>query len=223
MKTNPMSRLACLALAWAVPASLGAQVRERLEVRINNAARFDGRLLDEAERVVHAILWGAGVRVETTFCPESEPARSACTEGPFGPAEVLVNLLPCEATPLGGREDSLGVTLLGEGASRSTVYVFRPAIERLLAGDARGQSLRAVVVGHAIAHELGHLLLASPEHAISGIMSTRWGTQAVTLAAMGGLHFSKEQSRRLQEAIRERTPDASARPAVIGAPLRARP
>jgi hypothetical protein len=51
------------------------------------------------------------------------------------------------------------------------------------------------VLGHAVAHELGHLLLGSNSHSRSGIMSGRWSSEELKRAAKGDLLFTPEQAR----------------------------
>jgi len=50
-----------------------------------------------------------------------------------------------------------------------------------------------VVLGAAIAHELGHLLLPPPSHSETGVMSPRLGCRELRLAARGELRFTADQ------------------------------
>jgi hypothetical protein len=56
----------------------------------------------------------------------------------------------------------------------------------------------AVVLGNVIAHELGHLLLESPDHAVSGVMSEPLD---LSRAAQGVLGFHDYQVRRLTQRL----------------------
>jgi len=58
----------------------------------------------------------------------------------------------------------------------------------------------ANILGNVMAHELGHLLLGSNSHALSGIMKARWENEELERIAKGGLFFTIEQA----ELIRER-------------------
>ena len=60
----------------------------------------------------------------------------------------------------------------------------------------------AVVLGAAMAHELGHLLLPSPSHTASGVMSPRLTCRELKQAARGELHFTAEQVRALRRSNR---------------------
>ena len=51
------------------------------------------------------------------------------------------------------------------------------------------------VLGHAMAHELGHLLLGSNSHSSTGIMSGKWRAEELKRAAKGDLLFTPQQAR----------------------------
>jgi hypothetical protein len=55
----------------------------------------------------------------------------------------------------------------------------------------------SVVLGAAMAHELGHLLLPPPSHSGTGVMSPRLGCRELGLAARGELRFTPDQGRAL--------------------------
>jgi hypothetical protein len=65
---------------------------------------------------------------------------------------------------------------------------------------------RAAVLGHLMAHELGHLLLASPTHSSKGIMRPRWSEADLRLAMSGGLLFNAKQAKRMASNVRARAP-----------------
>jgi hypothetical protein len=58
----------------------------------------------------------------------------------------------------------------------------------------------AQVLGHVMAHELGHLLLPHGSHAKSGIMTAEWDRKQIEQIGRGWLSFTREQ----EEAIRAR-------------------
>ena len=63
--------------------------------------------------------------------------------------------------------------------------------DRVLALTARGgQCSEAVLLGHAIAHELGHLLLGTSAHARYRLMAGRWRNTDLDRASVGLLLFS---------------------------------
>ncbi|MDQ2777177.1 MAG: hypothetical protein M3Y57_19995 [Acidobacteriota bacterium] len=78
------------------------------------------------------------------------------------------------------------------GAHASIFY------DRVEAMARTASTARYVVLGYAIAHELGHVLLRSNEHSQGGLMQTRWSLATWRLASEGLLSFLPEQL----EAIR---------------------
>lgn len=46
-----------------------------------------------------------------------------------------------------------------------------------------------IVLAHAMAHEIGHLLLPSADHAVLGLMRASWDAEAFLSAARGDLRF----------------------------------
>ena len=51
-----------------------------------------------------------------------------------------------------------------------------------------------IILGHAMAHELGHLLLRSMEHSQTGIIGSRWGKEELRLSETGRLLFTTGQA-----------------------------
>ena len=55
------------------------------------------------------------------------------------------------------------------------------------------------VLGHAMAHELGHLLLGSNSHSSAGIMSGKWRAEELKHAAKGDLLFTAQQAKMIHD------------------------
>ncbi len=52
-----------------------------------------------------------------------------------------------------------------------------------------------------MAHELGHLLLGSNSHSLTGLMGANWRTVDLIHMEQGGLAFSEEQSRKMKATL----------------------
>jgi hypothetical protein len=61
-----------------------------------------------------------------------------------------------------------------------------------------------VLLGHTIAHEIGHLLLGTNSHAKVGVMRPRWGDREVRLASTGLLVFTEAEARWMQAQVARR-------------------
>ena len=62
----------------------------------------------------------------------------------------------------------------------------------------------AVILGHMLAHELGHLLLGLGSHSSRGIMRIPWREKQLKLAEMGGFTFSAKQAKAMRADVRRR-------------------
>ena len=58
-----------------------------------------------------------------------------------------------------------------------------------------------VIVGHAIAHELGHVLLGSTEHTSGGLMQGCWTPASWRLASAGLLAFDRPDRKRIRAGL----------------------
>jgi hypothetical protein len=60
------------------------------------------------------------------------------------------------------------------------------------------------ILGHIMAHEIGHLLLPGGRHSVSGIMKARWRSNDWSLVCQGKLNFAPKQSRFLRAELLRR-------------------
>lgn len=58
-----------------------------------------------------------------------------------------------------------------------------------------------IILGHIMAHEIGHVLLHSSEHAKSGLMQSQLGWASWRLASRGLLLFRREEAERMKEDL----------------------
>jgi hypothetical protein len=83
-------------------------------------------------------------------------------------------------------------------------YVFSDLINSYLQHfTIQGKGAYGIVLGHAIAHELGHLLIPGDAHG-NGIMRPYWGFGEWQLALQGLLLFDQGHARALREALQAR-------------------
>ena len=93
---------------------------------------------------------------------------------------------------------ALGVALLPKrGGNGLVAIVF---VEEVNVQGRRSSVPLPVVLGHTMAHEVGHLLLGTAEHAAAGLMQARWSSGDLARAARGQLRFSEQESSRLRAA-----------------------
>ena len=185
-------------LREAVEPSLG------ITVNVRDYARVSHGTLARAEREAARIFHEAGVETLWRECPltgEGLQKYPACQQY-LGATGFYLSILP-GFMPMGGLSpDAMGWTAMAkEGERDSIADVFYDRVkERALASSASVPQL----LGHVIAHELGHLLLRTSHHSAIGIMRARWETGSLLLAAKGQLNFTPEQVDLIRAEIRAR-------------------
>jgi hypothetical protein len=104
--------------------------------------------------------------------------------------------------------EDFGIAFIGLDGEAMQADVFYSGIERLAMHSSENT---AEVLGHVMAHELGHLLLGQKSHSRTGIMQARWGEPQLCQMRMGVLRFEKSQA----EAMHARLLDSKAVPENI--------
>jgi len=134
-----------------------------LVVRIYDSAGVPARVLEHARQRAGVTLAAAGIE------PIWRPCHaSGCISRPK-PHEIAIRIV--NATALSER-GSLGfavVDVVERAGTLATIYVDRVNVLAAQAGVDRGELL-----GRAIAHEIGHLILGTVEHARFGLMRATW-------------------------------------------------
>jgi hypothetical protein len=153
-------------------------------VHVYNYAGVPDRLIDEAEREASRLFSRSDIRPLWVSCPLSP--ECGATRG------LTVNLIPSPSEKAEGRHPfgyALGTTAwVAPGNLRQVV-------------DAQLAPF-PVVLGHVMAHELGHLLLGENSHAEGGVMQARYGIREWQRAARGQMYFSSGEGEKLRDSVR---------------------
>jgi hypothetical protein len=169
-----------------------------ITVQVYNWASVATQTLAAAETQATRIFHDAGVAVSWLNCPltsSEHQANPICIE-PGSSNHFVVRINP--QAPADRTTTSLGVAL-SEGGIYATIFYPRVdeyAKERIATHDQ--------ILGHALAHELGHLLLGPVSHTRFGIMRGQWTREDLQSMAMGALLFSPQQSVAIQQAAMRR-------------------
>jgi hypothetical protein len=91
--------------------------------------------------------------------------------GRVAPSELIVRIVDA---PPGSRPDSLGFSLVDTATKAGTLATI--FLDRVDALSARAGANRSHLLGRAMAHEIGHLLLGTTHHADRGLMRGVWST-----------------------------------------------
>lgn len=177
------------------PAS--AVIDDSLLVRIyDNAGILTGELAS-ALRTTHDILRRADLSVDWVQCRARRdgPVPAVCDQ-PLSSSDVVVRLIEGSDKESGERR-ALGYSLFDSNgiSGFATVYVDR--VDWLAR---RAQYARAPLLGRAIAHEIGHLLLRSNAHTQSGLMREVWTAEQVVRNRREDWTFSPDQNGDIRNA-----------------------
>ena len=105
------------------------------------------------------------------------------------------------ADKLGFQVDCLGFAIVPERSFGRVAAVFWDKARR---AAVKWGARRATVLGHAIAHEIGHLLIAERGHARRGLMKARWSQSEIRHANKVPMEFNSKDKRRIQQNLRAR-------------------
>jgi hypothetical protein len=175
-------------------------------VRVYNVAALPPEDIDGAGTVVDKIFHRAGIRVQWRVCPavrdRTPVAENPCMEQ-LQPGEVIARLVA------GGTDRAarvFGYALIDEGTQASTMATI--FVDRISAVAARLSIGHAPLVGRTLAHELGHLLLATNSHAPHGLMRGLWPDTLMRSETGHEWTFSNREAQQMKLGLRLRTAGA---------------
>jgi hypothetical protein len=172
-----------------------------ITVLVANRAGVSAATITAMQSEASWVLGKSGISTTWIDCPfSSEPAEanSACG-GPLGGTRFLLRITHDHLSPLGSVWDTgLGFAhVTSEGGGYATLLMDR--VDDL----ARQQQLvsKGQILGHAAAHELGHLLMGSNSHSSRGLMRAKWKANELQDMAERRLLFSREEAERMRVRI----------------------
>ena len=175
------SAAAWIAATALLTTSSESPAAERLVVRTYNNAGVTAAEMTRARGVASVILEGARLQAVWRDC------ASACDDAP-GPRELIVRIV---AAPQGIVANSLGCALvdLQDGAGTlATIYSDRINMVASRTGVDAG-----TLLGRAVAHEIGHLLLGTARHSASGLMRAFWSDRELERGMTADWTFSPDE------------------------------
>ena len=175
----------------------------RVVIRTYDSAALPVADLQTAVATATGILEASGLEMAWHAC-EVALVRNAAhpCAAPLGANEIAVRIVRL-TTDAGYRgELPLGYSLV-DTATRSgtlaTIYLDRVAWLSEAAGVDRD-----VVLGRALAHEVGHLLLGTNAHSQAGLMRAVWSCEALQRNMRRDWLFAPADARALRQAVRLR-------------------
>lgn len=177
-------------LTHAQDAGTASQARAAVRVRLSDMAQVSPRVRDAAIDVATQALSSA---VQVSW-------RDRAGADARQPGELIIRLLrSSESTPRPMRF-ALGEAVIdvstGVGVF-ATIYVDR--VEQMAEIS---KSNVAVLLGRAVAHELGHLLLGTNDHGAGGLMRANWTPENVRRNQIGDWQLTNDDVETIQKRLR---------------------
>jgi hypothetical protein len=196
-------------------AAAAAETSPGITIHVRNYAGVASNTLGEAEQVVTGIFRKAGVETrwaDIVLTAENGQVVSADHQT-FTLADIQLSIFPEVMSDRSGLSNNVMGLAPGTGPDRGIVYVFdgkvRTFFWRMSSACIRGDVDRHVsmgqVLGHAIAHEVGHLLLNQQVHSPHGIMRGEWGFADFRDRTYSMLLFTPQQAELLRADVRRRS------------------
>jgi hypothetical protein len=196
-----VASLIMLAGASAAAAEIDSDLR--VVVRTYDGADVVGNQLAPAVATATRILAASGIELTWHNCEVAfvRTAAHPCA-APLGANEIAVRIVPLETDSGYRGELPLGSSLVDtrtRSGSLATIYIDRVRWLSQAAGvDA------SLVLGRALAHEVGHLLLGTNAHSPSGLMRAVWSCESLRRNIRGDWLFAPGDSRAVRQAVRLR-------------------
>lgn len=179
-----------LGALWAQEAPARMPDAATLIVLVHDLAAVSDDVLTGAEREVERIFSRADVHIQWLYCPAKPGVL--LPDRPQG--TILLRIVPTALDFMGGT--AMGYALLPDGeAGHATVSYAR--VQRSVGRQKTSAAGLDRVLGHAMAHELGHVLLGPKAHSEAGLMLPNWDARHLNDMSKGRLHFTKEQAQRI--------------------------
>jgi hypothetical protein len=175
---------------WGLPENVASRTVQ-VTIFVYNDASVPPTVLQRAQQRARSIFARANFDVVWVNClhPGAEEDAQACHR--IDLPEHLALRIISDATS--STSDAVfGIAFLSpEGVGKSS-DVFWKRAEDL---HATSNLDLGSILGSVMAHEMGHLLLGSNAHAVSGIMRARWEGEELRRIAMGTLLFTPQQAK----------------------------
>lgn len=199
MRISQIVALGCL-LTQAVSAADENQIR----VRIQDYAGVSPKALSEALAVAEEILGGAGVSPIWLDCLPNvaAPMDNRCKQRPNA-QDIVLRLMPEKMAAASGLKTAcLGYAIVPRGDFGTLAAVFVDKARRMAE---KALASRSAVLGHAIAHEIAHLLIGIAEHSPRGLMQPLWSRSELLRATASPMVLNSLEELAIARNLRERT------------------
>jgi len=169
----------------------------QVTISVYNDAGVPGAVLLRGEDEAGRVFEQAGIEVKWLNCQvpaASEEESEMCRKAVF-PQHLQLRIVR-KARTLNGK--AMGVSFQAADGSGCYADVFYEPMKEV--HESSGADI-ASLLGHVVAHEVGHLLLGTNSHAAAGIMQARWTAEELASNEMGKVAFTEKESRQMRETL----------------------
>jgi hypothetical protein len=174
-------------ILWMVSASCSAQT---LVIGLYDYSNLSAKETTHLTETADLAFAHSGIRVVWRHCRGALAVASGITcEGEIQENEIVMRLQP--GGPRSSHDGRMGQTYVtAEGGYYASVFV--PSVRAQAAGFGIAFDL---LMGYAVAHEVGHCLLG-PGHSYAGLMRGTWNRKDASEMSRISLHLTKEEARK---------------------------
>lgn len=180
----------------------------RIHVRVYETRNARPADLTTALRLATGVFAAADIGVVWQLCDQMGPSGARACDTPIADDELAVRLVRVRGKPSARGELSLGYSLIDTSSvmgTLATVYLNRV---EWLASQARYDGTR--LLGFALAHELGHLLLGTNAHSPTGLMRALWSRIELQRNDAADWLFTSAEKAAMERAVRRRQSQTAA-------------
>ena len=184
--------VACTILIVAVSPAQAQTFAGRLTVRLYDYSSLDNRVRSAALDEARAIVADAGVTTTWHDCSRAD----ACTPEPN---ELVVRVIRETGTHRVDWRRALGHSVIDPSVGTGTLATI--FVNRVEDVTRHAGSDLALLLGRAIAHEVGHLILRTNAHADEGLMRAVWTEQELARNLHDDWVFAPTDRRQIRAAL----------------------
>jgi hypothetical protein len=183
------------------PAIGGPVTPPPLIIRIYDSVGLTSDRLATARHAVSAVLKPGGIDITWRDCrrPRPDAAGSSCN-GPLEPTEVIVRVVNARSTQADDRLGYSSVDVQHHDDCLATVFA-----DRIDAMASRTQSDSGSLLGHVMAHEIGHLLMGTSTHSPIGLMRERFSDDEVRRRSPIDWQLTRSDAKNVRVGLLERS------------------
>jgi len=193
------------------PALEGSQdIGGRPTIRVCNVAQVDAAILHQAKQMAGQIFLQTGIELRWMDCLGR--GNDASADGrPPATHEIVLRIIRQTKQAI----DATGQFVAGQAirpapeAGSGMISIFYERTEmvaeqlRYQYPELKVEATHGIVLGHLMAHEIGHLLLPTTAHAAAGIMKAQLDSRDWGQAVRGVLRFTQKESDLIRQGLQK--------------------